>query len=197
MPAILESQRAVYLAPLTSFYNKAGRAFPDVRFLHGEVVPDPYRHLLVHHSDMTPRLQAFHGIQLDLDVLTLALEEPLLVREVLLRRSDNHAPVEFGAISIHLDQLPERVADPIRRAERPLGGILEAEKFKHLSAPRAYFETKADALMAKLLHAEEGQRLYGRCNVLALVTGEVFAEIVEILPPVDSLDGNPSTLSTI
>ena len=156
MPAILKSQRAM---------------------------PEPYKHLLVHHSDMTPRLQSFHGTPLTLDVKALDIEEPVLTREVILRRGDDQRPVEFGAIQIHLDLLPPNIAQPVREAKRPLGGILGEEKFQHLSAPRGYFRTKADAMMGELLGATVGETLYGRCNVLALPKGKVFAEIVEILPP--------------
>ena len=191
MPVIRKSQRAVYLAPLTSFYNKAGLAFPKVTFLHGEAMPEPYKHLLVHHSDMTPRLQEFHGTTLDLEVLALEIEEPVLTREVILRRADDHGPVEFGAIQIHLDLLPPRIARPVREAKRPLGGILANEKFQHLSAPRGYFSTRADAIMSELLGATIGETLYGRCNVLALPKGKVFAEIVEILPATKDT-GEPS-----
>ena len=183
MPVTPKALRAVSLAPLTSFYNRAGRVFPEVSFIHGEAMPQPYRRLLVHHSDMTPQLRAFHECEIALEVLALDIEEPELTREVLLRRVGDLAPVEFGAIKIYLDQLPDEIAKLVRAAIQPLGGILEAAKFDHLSAPRGYFRVEADELMGELLGAEVGQALYGRCNVLALNDGAVFAEIVEILPP--------------
>lgn len=124
MPATLSSKRSVYLAPLTSFYDKAGKAFPEVGFIHGEAMPEPYQYLLVHHSDMTLRLAQFHKSPVSLDVLALDLREPVLSREVILRREDSGKAVEFGAIRIHLDRLPDRVADPVREARRPLGEFL-------------------------------------------------------------------------
>ena len=126
-------------------------------------------------------------MRLLLEVLALEIEEPELTREVLLRRVGDLAPVEFGAIKIYLDKLPDDIAQPVRAAIRPLGGILEETKFDHLSAPRGYFRVEADELMVEMLGAEIGQVLYGRCNVLALNDGAVFAEIVEILPPIASL----------
>ncbi len=187
MPVTLKAQRAVSLAPLISFYNWSGRPFPEVSFIHGEAMPQPYRHLLVHHSDMTPQLGAFHKCEITLEVLALEIEEFELTREVLLRRAGDLAPVEFGAIKIYLDKLPEKIAKPVRAAIQPLGGILGSTKFAHLSAPRGYFRVEADELMVELLGAEIGQALYGRCNVLALTDGDVFAEIVEILPPIAEL----------
>ena len=183
MPAILSAQRDIYLAPVAGFYEKAGLAFPNVSFVHGETMPEPSRQLLVHHSDMTPRLQRYHQAPLRLDVLAVEWEPPVLSREVILRRANDDAPVEFGAIQLHLHLLPARIADPVREGEKPLGAILGEQRFEHLSAPRAYFRTEADELMAQLLGAKPGESLYGRCNVLALPEGEVFAEIVEILPP--------------
>ena len=193
MPVTPKELRAVSLAPLTSFYNRAGRVFPEVSFIHGEAMPQPYRHLLVHHSDMTPQLKAFHECEITLEVLALDIEDSELTREVLLRREGDLAPVEFGAIKIFLDQLPENIAKPVRAAIQPLGGILESAKFDHLSAPRGYFRVEADELMVELLGAEFGQPLYGRCNVLALNDGTVFAEIVEILPPNSDLASTRAT----
>ena len=176
------SQRANYLAPLKRFYDKAGGSLPEVNFLHGTEMPEPYRHLLVHHSDMTPRLRAFHESELILDVLEHDLSEPVLIREVLLRRKDDRQIVEFGAIRIELNKLPDSIAQPVRLGQRPLGGILESERFEHLSAPRGYFSVEADQLIADTLSTYVGKELYGRCNVLAVPDGDVFAEIVEILP---------------
>lgn len=185
MPVTLSPQRALYLAPLTRFYDKAGQSFPEVTFLHGEAMPEPYQYLLVHHSDMTPRLAGFHKTGVALRVLALEVEEPVLTREVILQRDDNGRPIEFGAIRIFLDKLPPSIAGPVREAKLPLGRILQESAFEHLSAPRGYFRAQADGLMAELLDAPLETALYGRCNVLALPRGEVFAEIVEILPPTE------------
>ena len=107
MPVTPKGLREVSLAPLTSFYNRAGRLFPEVSFIHGEAMPQPYRHLLVHHLDMTPQLQAFHECEITLEVLALDIEDAELTREVLLRGAGDSAPVEFGAIKIYLDKLPD------------------------------------------------------------------------------------------
>ena len=192
MPATLSAvQRNSFLAPLTQFYTKSGHEPPEVAFMHGEIMPEPYRHLLVHHSDMTPRLRAFHESEMVLEVLQCDLQEPTLIREVLLRRQDDDEPVEFGAIKIHLDRLPPQVARLVRDGKRPLGGILETERLLHQSAPRGYFRTQADAMTSAMFRTTLGTSLYGRCNVLALENGDVFAEIVEILPPAgDSKPGS-------
>jgi|MDTC01.3.fsa_nt_gb chorismate-pyruvate lyase len=186
MPATLSAvQLNSYLAPLTRLYAKSGHAAPEVVFLDGEMLPEPYRHLLVHHSDMTPRLRSFHDSEMILEVQLCVLDEPELSREVLLRRRDDNQAVEFGAIKIHLDRLPAAVAQLVREGQRPLGGILEAEQLRHQSAPRAYFQTKADTVTSVMFRTTLGQPLFGRCNVLARENGAVFAEIVEILPPAD------------
>jgi hypothetical protein len=75
------------------------------------------------------------------------------------------------------------VRTQIASGATPLGSILEESAIPHRSAPRAYFEVKADAHIAGLLHCPEGTFLHGRCNALSFPDGMVFADIVEILPP--------------
>lgn len=175
-----------WLAPLQRFYEKTGQSLPPVRFLAAEELPEPERGLLVHSSDMTSRLRAYHGSEISLDVLDVEWQEQAMIREVILRRERDLAPVEFGAIKIHLDRLPKEVAEQVREGKRPLGGILEAARLPFTSGPRAFFEIEADALMAYFLGGKARALLRGRCNVLANQNREDFAEIVEILPALGS-----------
>jgi chorismate-pyruvate lyase len=169
------------LMPLVFFHERAGLPLPLVEFLPSPDMPEPWQHLLVHQSDMTPRLREYHGAAPVLTVVSVERTPDYLLREVVLTCKGR--PVEYGAIGIHLDGFPPHVQQQIREGSAPLGAILEAEGVPHHSAPTGYFALEADAHMASLLATVPGTRLYGRCNVLSHADGTAFADIVEVLPP--------------
>ena len=157
----------------------------DVTFIPGEDMPEPYRHLLVHESDMTPRLSDFHQSEIGLRVHTKKEADDFVMRAVVLHKTDPQGelvPVEFGAISIQLEPFPASLREMIKAGERPLGGILQEQGVVHSSHPRAYFKILIDEKLGELLHAPAGSTHYGRSNVLRDADGIDFADIVEILP---------------
>lgn len=176
-----DSRQLDLLMPLVFFYGRLELALPPVAFIPGEAVPDPQRHLLVHQSDMTPRLREHHGSDPGLTVISAERTEDYVIREVVLNCEGR--PVEYGAIGIHLEGFPPHVKTMISGGSAPLGAILEREGIPHQSAPTGYFALEADAHMARLLDTAPGTRLFGRCNVLSHLDGTAFADIVEVLPP--------------
>jgi hypothetical protein len=184
MPATPDASRVMdLLMPLHYFYSLHEQPLPEIRFIEGHAMPSPQQHLLVHASDMTPRLRGHHGSAISLEVKEAHIAPEFVMREVVLHRASDGAPVEYGAIGIQLEFLPPAVQEMIRAGQQPLGGILETEAIPHLSAPRAYFLVTADNHIGPLLGASPGTLLCGRCNALTTPDGIVFADIVEILPP--------------
>jgi chorismate-pyruvate lyase len=186
MPATLESRDTSpvldLLMPLLYFYNEDELPLPPVEFIEGDEVPEPYRSLLVHQNDMTPTLRAHHGSEIKLEVVDSEASSNYVMRQVVLHRTSDGAPVEYGAIGIQLDAFPPHVKELIREGKRPLGGILATEGVPHSSAPRAWFWIEADEHTGELLHVAPGTKLYGRSNTLVHPNGIIFADIVEILP---------------
>lgn len=168
--------------PLAFFYARRPEGMPAATLLAPESMPEPYQHLLVHESDMTPRLRKFHGADISLEVIEREVGEQFVMRLVVLHRSDTSVPVEMGAIGIQLEGFDAEVRAAILAGEVPLGGLLEKFQVDHQSAPRAYFSIIADEFLAEHLKAKVGDHLYGRCNALTHSDGIVFADIVEILP---------------
>ena len=170
--------------PLEFFYGHRSEPVPAPALIPGEQMPEPYRHLLVHESDMTPRLRNYHGSQIGLEVIERQVNENFVMRLVVLHREDTGKPVEIGAIGIQLEGFDETTRTAILEGKIPLGGILEAEAIVHESQPKAYFSLESDTFLAGLLRQPVGTKLYGRCNALSRHDGLVFADIVEILPHV-------------
>ncbi len=187
MPVTLESShltprdREQDLAPLVFFYG-IGSARPQVTFIAPEDLPDEERHLLAHDMDMTPRLRDHHGCPIGLDVHARQRIGQYLVRASVLIRQSDARPVEFGAIGIHLDELPVIARDEVLEGRIPFGAILENHAVTHTSHPRGFFRIEVDQRLAELLGAAAGQILYGRCNELRLPDGKVLADVVEVLP---------------
>ena len=186
MPAVVgisteEAARTDILAPLRFFY---GLSSDDLRvtFVQPEEMPETERWLLVHASDMTPRLAQHHACTIILDVHARSRLGDYLVRASVLRRADDKSSVEFGAIGIHLGGFDDETRRLILEGQIPLGGILELQKVPHSSHPSGYFRIVIDHRLANVLGGWEGQTLYGRCNELRHSDGTPLAEVVEVLP---------------
>jgi chorismate-pyruvate lyase len=189
MPATLEARSTEsalhldHLAPLIFFYG-LGSARPQVTFIDASELPDEPRHLLVHDSDMTPRLREHHQSDIFLDVHAKGKIGDYYVRASVLKRLSDARGVEFGAIGIHLDLLPDEARLLVVEGKKPFGGILEEQAVPHSSHPRGYFRIIVDHRLAELLNATEGETLYGRCNELRHGSGKTLADVVEVLPTI-------------
>lgn len=184
-PPSTESIAAADVAfPLGEFYARHGHVLPPLQQIDGGDVPEPYRGLLVHESDMTSTLEEFHGGAVRIEVLGKNRRHDEYTREVILRTEATGQPIEFGAIKIFLDRFPEEARRQILAEHWPLGRILKEADMPFLSRPKAYLRIASDPLINRVLGLNGAQVLFGRRNTLTNADGEVLAEIVEILPPV-------------
>jgi chorismate-pyruvate lyase len=172
--------------PLDEFYLQAGLDLPLIEQQNGDELPEPYRHLLVHERDMTSTLENFHNDTIALKVLSRNQRGDHYYREVILRRSRDQQPVEFGAIKINLNLFSPPVRRQILDEKAPLGRILNENGIPYSSRPKAYLRFKADSFMQTALQTAKLDWLYGRRNTLLDPQLRPLAEIVEILPPVAS-----------
>lgn len=180
-PPGLEGARLLH--PLDAFYRRSGVALPLVEQVRSPEIPEPYRSLLVHESDMTPTLKKFHGQNIHIRVLSHRWEDHAYFREVVLLLDGDEKPVEFGAIKINLELFAPDARREILCERRPLGDIMQSESVQHTSRPKAFLRLHSDSLMNRALQLEEPAWLYGRRNTLFNPGGEPLAEIIEILPP--------------
>ncbi len=171
------------LTPLIEFYEENGIALPSAMEVRGSEIPEPYQTLLVHSADMTPTLERHHGERIHVKVLRRRYAKDILSRQVILVLDSNEKPVEFGAIRIYMDQLPVEAQTLVLEGCRPLGTILRECVVSHSSCPNVYLRATSDTLINRALGLPCEHKLYGRRNVIFSGSGEMLADIVEILPP--------------
>ncbi len=168
---------------LQRFYEPVGLVAPVLEELKGTEMPQPYRALLVHSSDMTSTLASFYGETPRLRVLTRERRNDSYKREIILWVTEGARPIEYGVIRIHLDRLPPGARQLVLQEERPLGDILNGEAIAFLSWPQAFFRLKSDAHAGAALGLQHPGFLYGRRNVLLDGSRHLLAEVIEVLAP--------------
>ena len=173
------------LYPLSQFYDEAGLACPQVTGIEPAEMPDPYRRLLVHERDMTPTLEAAWGQDIQLRVLKYRLRNNVVSRQVVLMLAHDQTAVEMGAIKIYVDRFPKAARQLILERRKPLGTILRVHRIPHRSRPAGFFELIPDTIINEALRAGGTTPLFGRQNGILDFTGQVLAEALEILPPLD------------
>lgn len=171
------------IQPLDEFYLRGKRPLLEYKLIEGTAMPEPYRSLLVHQRDMTRTLESFHRDSIHLHVISRRRDGDSYWRESLLLLDGNQKAIEYGAIKIHLGNVPEPGRSLILEEHLPLGGILNSAGLRYNSQPSAYFHCTADAFIGEAFATPRGGELYGRQNTLRLTDGKLVAEIIEILPP--------------
>lgn len=184
-PAEPFGPRAVFsdVYPLNEFYAARNTPLPVIAEIPASDVPEPYKSLLVHKTDMTSKLEAFHKGKIHIQPIARHTTDNEYFREVTLVLDHTLKPVEFGAIKIILDLFPNEAQREILKEERPLGKILTEHKIAFASKPRAFLQIAADAFIQSSLVLDAEATLYGRRNTLVDAWDRPLAEIVEILPP--------------
>jgi chorismate-pyruvate lyase len=152
--------------------------------IEAKSIPQPFRTLLVHKTDMTSTLESFHGDKLRVELLSTHTAGQEYFREVVLCLEQDGKRTEFGAIKIMLDLFPREVREEILRERKPLGRILTDAGVEFSSQPRGYFELAPIEFISQSLGLTDRRLLYGRRNTLIDPWERPLAEIVEILPPV-------------
>ena len=169
--------------PLSLFCDTRSQEALGIQKIADTELPEPYRSLLAHDSDMTTKLEVFHQGTIELLVLHSSTEGNSHRREVILRIEGSEVPVEYGAIDINLAAFNDPVLEIIKQGHRPLGGILSEYKVQYKSQPQAFIKLRSDSIINNALGLTQPVVLYGRRNVLKGDSGKDLAQIIEILPP--------------
>lgn len=167
-----------------AFYRQRAGC-PQLRPLSAAAIPQPYRSLLAHNSDMTSTLKHYHQDKISLRVLHLEVSQSELRREVLLCRCTDKKPVEYGVIRIMLPAFASPASEAILKGVVPLGQILDTFGIQYLSRPNEYFRINDNKYLGRRLDDRSSAERFGRVNTLIRPAGGTLAEVVEILPTME------------
>jgi chorismate-pyruvate lyase len=151
--------------------------------IDGDKMPEPYRGLLVHATDMTHKLQAFSGQTIHVRPLHVDRDGHKLHRRVLLICDNDGRTIEFGVIRIHLERFSREPREEILDCRVPLGAILKHHNIAHRCEPRFYFRLSGSTFLRDAFELDCATTLYGRLNHIVNEAGEELADVVEVLPP--------------
>jgi len=155
----------------------------DIEELEGDSMPEPYRSLLVHATDMTHKLQNYARQTIHVRPLHVEEDGHYLERRVLLVTDDDRRTVEFGAIRIHLERFLGAAREEILGCRTPLGAILKQHGIVHICQPQFYFCMSGSTFLKDAFDLDCHTTLYGRLNHILNESGEKLANVVEVLPP--------------
>jgi len=170
------------LFPLSEFYARSGVAFPEFEQITPDQMPEPYRTLLVHHNDMTPTLERFHAGDIYIHALSSERRQNEYFREVVLHRSEDDLPVEFGANRMDLSLFSPEARWMILQEKVPLGRILKDHHIQHTTRVLGFFRLEPDALILSALKISTRVPLYGRQARLCDPQDRPLSQVVEVLP---------------
>jgi chorismate-pyruvate lyase len=170
------------LFPLSEFYARTSLALPVFRPIEPHDMPEPYRTLLVHANDMTPTLERFHAGDISIRALSSEQRADGYFREVVLQRSRDEVPVEFGANCINLSLFTPEARWMILQEKVPLGRILRDHRIEHSTQVLGYFQIDPDEVILDALHLPAPVSLYGRRAMLCDPQERPLSQVVEILP---------------
>lgn len=154
---------------------------------HAEIapheLPPPYRQLLEHRDHMTVTLDRFFGAPVAVRVLASGTADGDYARHILLTDSASGRAVQFGAVRICLNLLPEKVCQTILTGRTPLGRILTEHNVLTCVQPTAYLRVHANAALAAWCGIPESTLMFGRLGVI-YADGRPAIEVLEVLSPI-------------
>lgn len=94
----------------------------------------------------------------------------------------NEVVVEFALITMNFNALPETIITGVLSSDVPFGKLLAKNKIRTFSKDKHYFSVNCEAFIAKYLHCNAGNKLFGRTNTLVNAdNGKWLAYVVELL----------------
>jgi chorismate-pyruvate lyase len=163
-------------------YARSGVALPRAEVIEAGSIPQPYRSLLVHTSDMTLTLERHFGGRVALRPLVIFSKGVWYFRRVLLAQEETGRPVEMGAIRIKVGAFSDRIRRQILKGDVPLGRVLREGGVRFESRPKSFLAITPNAEMMGVFWMREPRRLYGRRTEMTH-DGAKIGDIVEVLSP--------------
>ena len=154
---------------------------PQVKIVSPHRIPQPYRSLLVHDSDMTMTLERHFGDLTVLRPLSTFSFDGSYFRHVLLVQAHSGRPVVMGAIRVQLDAFNQRLKAKILKGQIPLGRILREGRFTYARRVNAFLAVTPNPEIMGIFWMGEVRVLYGRRTEIFHHDAKI-GDIVEVLP---------------
>jgi hypothetical protein len=161
-----------------------GRAFvAGAQHVAAQLVPEPYKGLLVHDRHMTLAMEEFHNSPVVVEVLDRKLAKNIYSRMILLKRSSDGAVVQFAVISFDLDLVLPAVREEILSERTPLGRILiNYNVFRYVDLGPVFRVTMGSEF-ARLCGRPAGETTYGRMATI-FCNQHPAVDLLEVAAPI-------------
>jgi hypothetical protein len=151
-------------------------------FVSPDLMPEPYRGLLVHEHHMTVTVEKHHGGLVDVLVLQRKITDQSYARKILLALQKTGQVVQFGIMRVHLPECTPKVRQAIVSAQTPLGRILIENDVLRRIELTALLRVVPGPAMCEWFGLDSPRPTYGRlarihCN------GRPAVELLEIVAP--------------
>lgn len=158
--------------------------FQSAEHVSSSLTPEPYKQMLAHEHHMTVTMEKFHGCSVNVKVLSEVSEGDIYARQIILTRSDDGTPVQFGIVRFDFQYVTQQVKDEIKSGQIPLGRVLITHNvLRHIDLG-AIMKFTAGPGLAEALQMEEGQETYGRLATI-FCNRHPAVDLLEISRPLD------------
>ena len=172
-----ELQRLTLLFP-------GGDLIADAVHVPASTVPDPYKEMLAHDHHMTIEMERYHGCSVDVTVLDQTAHDHIYARKIVLTRSDNGRPVQFGIVRFDFEYVTQAVKEEILAGQIPLGRVLiDHNVLRHIDLG-AILKVKPGPDLAQLLEMPEECETYGRLATI-FCNRHPAVDLLEISAPLE------------
>jgi len=173
------------LRRLQELFTEEQPLFREARFIPKTRTPEPYRSLLVHDHHMTVAMEDYHGCPVNVTVIRKHLAGDIYARQIVLTRTDDGRPVQFGIVRFDFRFVSPEVRDEIVAGEIPLGRILiNHDVMRHVDLG-AILELTAGPGLAERLAMPEGAKTYGRLATL-FCNHQPAVDLLEVSSPLET-----------
>ncbi len=167
---------------LTSIFPAERPLLREAEHIPSSTTPEPYKRMLVHDHHMTVTMELYHGCSMNVRVVAEAYDGDTYCRKILLLRSDNGKPVQFGIVRFNFNYVTPAVKREILEGKIPLGRVLiNHNVLRHIDLG-AILRVKAGPELAELLAMPDGAETYGRLATI-FCNGSPAVDLLEISAP--------------
>lgn len=171
--------------------NRLVGMFPDnppliasAEHVASSTTPQPYRDMLVHELHMTLTMEQYHRCSVNVTVVDRSGDHNIYSREIILTRSTDNVPVQFGIVRFDFEYVTAAVRNEILSEKIPLGRVLiNHNVLRHIDLA-AILKVTAGPRLARYLAMPEGGVTYGRLATI-FCNGRPAVDLLEVTAPLE------------